>query len=83
MVTDHIWKNAFSPIFDPFLVPKRPLFKAFWPFPWAKTCHHGLKMGKNSLFEHPKLSTITFGKRIFDPFLVLKLPIFKAFWDFP
>ena len=37
-------KPHFSPIFDPFLVPKRPIFKAFWDFPWPKTRHHGLKM---------------------------------------
>ena len=32
-------------IFDPFLVPKRPIFKAFWDFPWANEPHHGLKIG--------------------------------------
>ena len=31
-------------VFDLFLVPKRPIFKAFWDFPWAKRRHHGLKM---------------------------------------
>ena len=40
-------------VFDPFLVPKRPLFKAFWDFPWAKTRHHGLKTGKNTCFSIP------------------------------
>ena len=30
-------------VFDPFLVPKRPISKAFWDFPWPKTRHHGLK----------------------------------------
>ena len=29
--------------FDPLLVPERPIFKAFWDFPWPKTRHHGLK----------------------------------------
>ena len=38
-------KTNFRPIFDPFLVPKRPIFKAFWDFPWAKASHHVLKMG--------------------------------------
>ena len=38
-------KKLFSPIFDPFLVPKRPVFKAFQDFPWAKTRHDGVKMG--------------------------------------
>ena len=32
-------------IFDPFLLPKRPLFKAFWDFAWAKMRPHGLKTG--------------------------------------
>ena len=76
-------KLRFSPSFDPFLVVNQPLFKAFW----AKTRHHGLKMGPNHLFEHPEWCRITFGKTrfssIFDPFLVPKRPIFKAFWDFP
>ena len=36
-------KMRFSPICDPFLVPKRPVFKKFWDFPWPKTRHHGLK----------------------------------------
>ena len=80
-------KLRFSPSFDPFLVVNQPLFKAFWDFPWAKTRHHGLKMGPNHLFEHHKWSRIIFGKTrfspIFDPFLVPKRPIFKAFWDFP
>ena len=26
-------KTRFGPIFDPFLVPKWPIFKAFWEFP--------------------------------------------------
>ena len=29
-------------VFDPFFVPKQPIFKAFWDFPWAKTRPHGL-----------------------------------------
>ena len=36
-------KTRFSPIFDPFLVPKRPIFKAFWDFSWPITHHHWLK----------------------------------------
>ena len=36
-------KTRFSPIFDAFLGPKRPIFKAFWDFPWPKTRQHGLK----------------------------------------
>ena len=44
MVQYHFWKNAFLTYFDPLLVPKRPIFKAFWDFPWPKTRHLGLKM---------------------------------------
>ena len=36
-------KKRFSPIFDPFLVPNRPVFKALLDFPWPKTRDHGLK----------------------------------------
>ena len=32
-------------VFDPLLVLKRPIFKAYWDFPWAKTRDHGLKTG--------------------------------------
>ena len=35
----------FGPIFDPFLVPKWPIFKTFWQFRRAKTGHHELKTG--------------------------------------
>ena len=38
-------KRVVEPLSDPFLVPKQPIFKAFWDFPWPKTRHHGLKMG--------------------------------------
>ena len=62
MVQDHFWKNAFLTRFDPFLVPKRPIFKAFWDFPWAKTQHHRLKTGLKHLFEHPNWSRNNFEK---------------------
>ena len=65
MVRDHFWKNTFCPIFDPFLDLKRPLFKAFCDFPWAKTCHHELKTGEKHLFEHPKWFRNNFGKNDF------------------
>ena len=45
----HFGKTRFSPIFDAFLVPKRPIFKAFWDFSWPKTRHHGLKTGLKTL----------------------------------
>ena len=32
-------------IFNPFLVPNQPIFKAFQDFSWAKTRHYGLKLG--------------------------------------
>ena len=31
--------------FDPFLTTQRPIFKAFWDFPWAKMRDLGLKKG--------------------------------------
>ena len=31
-------------LFDPFFVPKQPIFKAFWDSRRAKTAHHELKM---------------------------------------
>ena len=66
MVQDHfLEKRVFDPIFDPLLVPKRPIFKAFWDFPWPKTRHHGLKMAPKHLFEHPKWSRNNFGKKNF------------------
>ena len=43
-------KHILDPFLDPFFVPKRPIFKAFWDFPWAKTGHHGLKTGQKLLF---------------------------------
>ena len=39
-------------IFDPFLVAKQPIFKAFWDFRKAKTGHHELKMRQKYLFWH-------------------------------
>ena len=42
-------KCVFHPMthFEPFLVPKRPVFKAYWDFAWAKMRHHGHKTGYN------------------------------------
>ena len=45
MVRDHFKKNAFLTHFDPFLVPKWAIFKAFWEFPGAKARRHALHMG--------------------------------------
>ena len=49
MVQEQFWKNAFLTHFSPIFVPKWPIFKAFGDFPWAKTCHHGLKTGLKHL----------------------------------
>ena len=50
MVLDHFWKNAFfTPIFDPFLVPKKPVFKVFCDFPWPKSATTGSKRPKNTV----------------------------------
>ena len=40
----------FCPIFDPFLVPKQPIFKAFWDFGETKLGHHHLKTVQKHLF---------------------------------
>ena len=43
-------KMRFRPIFDPFLVPKQPIFKAFWDFQRTKMGHHNLKTVQKHLF---------------------------------
>ena len=53
-------KTHFWPIFDPFLVPKQPSFKAFWDFRRAKTGHHEPKTRQKHLFWHSIRSTIIF-----------------------
>ena len=55
----------FLPIFDPFFVPKRPIFKAFWDFRRAKTGHHELKTRQKHLFWHSMWSRIIFEKSHF------------------
>ena len=66
MVRDHFWKKR---VLDPFLThfwsQKGPIFKAVWDFPRAQMRHHGLKLGRKHLFEHPRWSKITFGKMQF------------------
>ena len=42
-------KMRFGPIFDPFLVPKQPIFKAFWDFRRTKMGHRKLKTGPKTL----------------------------------
>ena len=58
-------KTHFCPIFDPFFVPKKTIFKAFWDFRRAKTGHHKLKTRQKHLFWHSMWSRIIFEKSIF------------------
>ena len=51
--------------FDPFFVPKQPIFKAFWDFRRAKTSHHKLKTRQKHLFWHSMWSKIIFEKTHF------------------
>ena len=57
-------KTHCGSIFDPFLVSKQPIFKAFCVFGGAKMACNGLKMGTLHMgtFRHPKWSRIMFGK---------------------
>ena len=43
-----------KPIFDPFFVPKQPIFKAFWDFRRATTGRNELKTRQKHLFRHSK-----------------------------
>ena len=52
-------------VFDPFLVAKKSIFKAFCEFGGAKMACNWLKRGSFHLFRHPKWSRITFGKTHF------------------
>ena len=58
-------KTLFLPIFDPFLVAKQPIFKAFWYFRRAKTGHHELKTRQKHLFWHSMWCKIIFEKSLF------------------
>ena len=42
------------PVFEPFVVPNWPIFKALSALRRAKIAEHGLKMGSFHLFVHPK-----------------------------
>ena len=52
---------------DPFLVPRWPIFKAFWCFPWAKTRHRGLKAGEKTCLSIPNGPRSLLPKHPFDP----------------
>ena len=47
-------KSWFQPVFEPFVVPKWPIFKALSALRGAEIAQHGLKMGPFHLFVHPK-----------------------------
>ena len=49
-------KTYLSPIFDAFLVPKQPNYKAFCDFGGAKMASNGFKMDSFHLFRHSKWS---------------------------
>ena len=51
--TINFGKTSFQPIFDQFLVPKRPLFKAFGIFHGPKRVTTGSKWGKNTCLSIP------------------------------
>ena len=55
----------FGPVFEPFVVPHWPIFKAFSALRGAKNAQYGLKMGAFHLFVHPKLQKGFFGKTHF------------------
>ena len=47
-------KPWLSPVFEPFVAPNGPIFKALSALRGAKIAQHGLKMGPFPLFVHPK-----------------------------
>ena len=46
-------KPWFSLVFEPFVVPNGPIFKALSALGGAEVAHHGLKMGSFHFFVHP------------------------------
>ena len=66
---NHLGLFLEKPIFDPFLtlffVPKQPIFKAFWGFRRATTCHSELKTRQKHFFWHSMWSRIIFEKSHF------------------
>ena len=58
-------KPWFSHVFEPFVVPNWPIFKALSALRGAKIAQHGLQMGSFHLFVHPKWSKSIFGKTHF------------------
>ena len=54
-----------SPVFEPFVVPNWPVFKALSALRGAKIAQHGPKMGSFHLSVHPRQSKSIFGKTHF------------------
>ena len=65
----HFGKGRFSPIFDPFLVPKRPIIKAFSDFHGPKRITTGSTWAQNTCLSIPSGPGSILVKRVFDPFL--------------
>ena len=64
MVRITFGKTRFRPIFDAFLVPKRPIFKAFWDFHGPKHVTTGSKQAKNTCWSIPNGLGTTLEKMI-------------------
>ena len=78
-------KPWFRPVFEPFVVPNWPIFKARSALRRAKIAQHGWAQNELILLVcAPQI--VPLEKHIVDPFLtdflVAKQPIFKAFCDF-
>ena len=74
-------------MFEPFVVPKWPIFKALSALRGANIAQHGLKMGSFHSFVHPQIVQKYLWKNtFFDPFLTdfwsQNSPFLKAFCDF-
>ena len=67
-------KPWFGHVFEPFVVPKWPIFKALSALRGAKNVQHGLRNGGFHLFVHPKWSKSIFGKTHY-------WPLFTNFWS--
>ena len=67
--------------FDPFFVPKRRIFKAFWDLV-PKRVTTGSKQAKNACWSIPSGGGSILEKCAFDPFCVPNRRSFKAFCDF-
>ena len=62
-------KTHFRPSFDPLLVAKRPIFKAFWDFHGPKPVQMGPKWAKNTCLSIPNGPGSLLENCVFDPFL--------------